>query len=138
MKLENGSRVMCDATSSAAIRGGSFNFLLLDEYAFLPSHIAEEFYASTYPTISAGTTTKLVIVSTPNGLNHFHKLWIDANRVDGHKQKNKFIPVEVIIYIRATKKLQIKFLICVIKLICCKIYNGRSFYTLYCNHFCLH
>ena len=95
MKLENGSRVICDATSSAAIRGGSFNFLLLDEYAFLPSHIAEEFYASTYPTISAGTTTKLVIVSTPNGLNHFHKLWIDANRVEGHKQKNKFIPVEV-------------------------------------------
>jgi len=95
MKLENGSRVVCDATSSAAIRGGSFNFLLLDEYAFLPSHIAEEFYASTYPTISAGTTTKLVIVSTPNGLNHFHKLWIDANRVEGHKQKNKFIPIEV-------------------------------------------
>jgi hypothetical protein len=95
LKLENGSRVICDATSSAAIRGGSFNFLLLDEYAFLPSHVAEEFYASTYPTISAGTTTKLVIVSTPNGMNHFHKLWVDANRAEGHKLKNKFIPVEV-------------------------------------------
>jgi hypothetical protein len=94
-KLENGSRVVCDATSSSAIRGGSYNFLLLDEYAFLPSHIAEEFYSSTYPTISAGTTTKLVIVSTPNGLNHFHKLWIDANRIEGHKQKNKFVPIEV-------------------------------------------
>jgi len=95
LKLENGSRVVCDATSSGAIRGGSFNFLLLDEYAFLPSHVAEEFYASTYPTISAGTTTKLVIVSTPNGMNHFHKLWVDANRAEGHKLKNKFIPVEV-------------------------------------------
>jgi len=95
LKLENGSRVICDATSSAAIRGGSFNFLLLDEYAFLPSHVAEEFYASTYPTISAGTTTKLVIVSTPNGMNHFHKLWVDANRPDGHKLKNKFIPIDV-------------------------------------------
>jgi hypothetical protein len=95
LKLENGSRVVCDATSSGAIRGGSFNFLLLDEYAFLPSHVAEEFYASTYPTISAGTTTKLVIVSTPNGMNHFHKLWVDANRADGHKLKNKFIPIEV-------------------------------------------
>jgi hypothetical protein len=95
LKLENGSRVICDATSSSAIRGGSFNFLLLDEYAFLPSHVAEEFYSSTYPTISAGTTTKLVIVSTPNGMNHFHKLWVDANRAEGHKLKNKFIPIEV-------------------------------------------
>jgi hypothetical protein len=94
-KLENGSRVMCDATSSTAIRGGSYNLLLLDEYAFLPSHVAEEFYTATYPTISAGTTTKLIIVSTPNGLNHFHKLWVDANRVKGHKLKNKFVPVEV-------------------------------------------
>jgi hypothetical protein len=94
-KLENGSRVMCDATSSTAIRGGSYNLLLLDEYAFLASHLAEEFYTSTYPTISAGTTTKLIIVSTPNGMNHFHKLWVDAKRPDGHKLKNKFIPVEV-------------------------------------------
>lgn len=94
-KLENGSRVICDATSSSAIRGGSFNLLLLDEYAFLPSHVAEEFYSSTYPTISAGTTTKLIIVSTPNGMNHFHKLWVDANRPEGHKLKNKFVPVEV-------------------------------------------
>jgi hypothetical protein len=94
-KLENGSRVMCDATSSTAIRGGSYNLLLLDEYAFLPSHVAEEFYTATYPTISAGTTTKLIIVSTPNGMNHFHKLWVDSNRQLGHKLKNKFIPVEV-------------------------------------------
>jgi hypothetical protein len=94
-KLENGSRVMCDATSSTAIRGGSYNLLLLDEYAFLPSHVAEEFYTSTYPTISAGTTTKLIIVSTPNGMNHFHKLWVDANRSSDHKLKNKFVPVEV-------------------------------------------
>lgn len=94
-KLENGSRVMCDATSSTAIRGGSYNLLLLDEYAFLPGHVAEEFYTSTYPTISAGTTTKLIIVSTPNGMNHFHKLWVDANRLEGHKNKNKFVPVEV-------------------------------------------
>lgn len=94
-KLENGSRVMCDATSSTAIRGGSYNLLLLDEYAFLPSHVAEEFYTSTYPTISAGTTTKLIIVSTPNGMNHFHKLWVDANRQEGHKLKNKFVPIEV-------------------------------------------
>lgn len=94
-KLENGSRVVCDATSSSAIRGGSYNLLLLDEYAFLPSHIAEEFYSSTYPTISAGLTTKLIIVSTPNGMNHFHKLWVDANRPDGHKLKNKFVPIDV-------------------------------------------
>ena len=94
-KLENGSKVVCDATSSSAIRGGSYNLLLLDEYAFLPSHIAEDFYSSTYPTISAGLTTKLIIVSTPNGMNHFHKLWVDANRPEGHKLKNKFVPIDV-------------------------------------------
>jgi hypothetical protein len=95
LSLENGSSVMCAATSASAIRGGSYNFLLLDEFAYLPQNIAEEFYASTYPTISAGTTSKIIIVSTPHGLNHFHNTWINASRPEGHPLKNKFVPVEI-------------------------------------------
>lgn len=95
LRLENGSSVMCAATSASAIRGGSFNFILLDEFAFLPQNIAEEFYASTYPTISAGTSSKIVIVSTPHGLNHFYNIWVNANRPADHPLKNKFVPVEV-------------------------------------------
>lgn len=95
LRLENGSSVMCAATSASAIRGGSFNLLLLDEFAFLPQNIAEEFYASTYPTISAGTSSKIIIVSTPHGLNHFYNIWVNANRPSDHPLKNKFVPVEV-------------------------------------------
>lgn len=94
-RLENGSSVMCAATSASAIRGGSYNFLLLDEFAFLPQNIAEEFYASTYPTISSGTSSKIVIVSTPHGLNHYYNIWVNANRPKDHPLKNKFVPIEV-------------------------------------------
>lgn len=76
--LENGSKIVCSSTSSSAVRGSSYNFLLLDEFAFVPDQIAEDFFASVYPTITAGQTTKTVIVSTPNGLNLFYKLWQNA------------------------------------------------------------
>lgn len=78
--LENGSKVMCSSTSSSAVRGSSYNFLLLDEFAFVPDEIAEDFFASVYPTITAGQTTKTVIVSTPNGLNLYYKLWQNAKQ----------------------------------------------------------
>jgi len=76
--LENGSKIVCSSTSSSAVRGSSYNFLLLDEFAFVPDQIAEDFFASVYPTITAGQTTKTVIVSTPNGLNLYYKLWQNA------------------------------------------------------------
>lgn len=76
--LANGSRVFAAATSSSAVRGGSYNVLLLDEFAFVAENIANEFYASTFPTISSGKTTKIIMVSTPNGFNLFHKFWTDA------------------------------------------------------------
>jgi hypothetical protein len=78
--LENGSRVSCAATSASAIRGSSVNFLLLDEFAFLRPSLAEEFIASVFPTISSSETSKLVIVSTPNGLNHYYQLWTEAEQ----------------------------------------------------------
>jgi len=78
VELSNGSRVFAAATSSSAVRGGSYNMLLLDEFAFVPENIANEFYASTFPTITSGRETKIIMVSTPNGMNLFHKFWIDA------------------------------------------------------------
>lgn len=88
--LENGSRIIASATSSSAIRGGSFNLILLDEFAFVPPGIAEEFFSSAYPTISSGTQTKVVIISTPKGLNMYYKLWTEAQ-----EERNEFVPVEV-------------------------------------------
>jgi hypothetical protein len=76
--LENGSRVVASSTSSSAVRGGSYNMIFLDEFAFVPTNVAEDFFSSVYPTISSGKTTKVIIVSTPNGMNLFYKLWVDA------------------------------------------------------------
>jgi hypothetical protein len=90
IELENGSKIIASSTSSSAIRGGSYNMILLDEFAFVPPNIADEFMASVYPTISSGTSTKIVVVSTPNGLNHFYKMWEDAKA-----KRNNYIPVNV-------------------------------------------
>ena len=66
------------STSASAVRGMSFNIIFLDEFAFVPNHIAESFFASVYPTITSGKSTKVIIISTPQGMNHFYKLWTDA------------------------------------------------------------
>ena len=76
--LANGSRVLADSTSGSSVRGFSFNLIFLDEFAFVPNNIAEDFFNSTYPTISSGKTSKVVIVSTPNGMNLFYKMWQKA------------------------------------------------------------
>lgn len=93
--LENGSRVMASATSASAVRGGSYNVIFLDEFAHVPSNVADEFFSSVYPTITSGQTTKVIIVSTPNGLNMFYNLWQGANRKRGEEGKNEYVPVEV-------------------------------------------
>ena len=90
LELENGSKVIAASTSSSAVRGNSFNIIFLDEFAFIPNHIAEQFFSSVYPTISSGKTTKVIIISTPNGMNMFYKLWHDAER-----GKNDYKPLEV-------------------------------------------
>lgn len=82
IELENNCRVMATSTASSAIRGFSISLLYLDEFAFVPSNIAEEFFTSVYPTISSGTSSKILISSTPNGMNHFYKMWTEA--VEGH------------------------------------------------------
>lgn len=78
IELENGSKVFAYATSAAGVRGGSFNLIMLDEFAFVQHNMALDFFQSTYPVISSGKTTKVIIVSTPNGLNLFYKMWVDA------------------------------------------------------------
>ena len=90
LDLENGSRIVASSTSSSAVRGGSYNMIFLDEFAFVPHNVAEDFFSSVYPTISSGQKTKVVIVSTPNGMNLFYKLWSDAE-----SGKNSYNPIEV-------------------------------------------
>ena len=90
LELENGSKILAAATSSSAIRGGSFNIIFLDEFAFIPANISEQFFSSVYPTISSGKKSKVMIVSTPHGMNMFYKLWNDAQ----HK-RNDYVPIEV-------------------------------------------
>jgi hypothetical protein len=90
IELENQSKVIAAATSSDAIRGGSYNLVFLDEFAFIGDSIAEAFFSSVYPTISSGKTTKIIIVSTPKGMNHFYKIY--TNAVNG---LNNYIPIEV-------------------------------------------
>jgi len=75
-ELENNSRVIATATSADNIRGFSINLLFIDEAAFIDNW--DEFFTSVYPTISSGSTTQVILVSTPNGLNHFYATWQNA------------------------------------------------------------
>jgi hypothetical protein len=78
IELENNCRVLASSTASSAIRGYSISLLYLDEFAFVPSNIADEFFTSVYPTISSGTQSKILISSTPNGMNHYYRMWTEA------------------------------------------------------------
>ena len=90
LELENGSKILAASTSASAVRGMSFNILFLDEFAFVPNHIADSFFASVYPTITSGQSTKVIMVSTPHGMNHFYRYWHDAER-----GKNQYVPTDV-------------------------------------------
>ena len=90
LELENGSKILAASTSASAVRGMSFNVIFLDEFAFIPTHIADQFFSSVYPTISSGKSTKVIIISTPHGMNMFYKLWHDAER-----GKNEYTTTEV-------------------------------------------
>ena len=90
VELENGSKILAASTSASAVRGGSYNIIFLDEFAFIPNHIADQFFASVYPTISSGQNTKVIMVSTPHGMNHFYRYWHDAER-----KRNEYVPTEV-------------------------------------------
>jgi hypothetical protein len=79
VQYDNGTRIIISATSPDAFRGESINCLVCDEFAFVPGNQAEEFWAANYPTISASTKSKIIIISTPNGLfNLFHKIYSES------------------------------------------------------------
>jgi len=88
--LENGSRVIATSSSGSAARGMSFSLIFLDEFAFVPPHDAEDFFRSVYPTISSGSDTKMIVVSTPKGMNHFYKMWMEAQ-----EGRSAFKPIEI-------------------------------------------
>lgn len=90
IKLENGCSILASSTSSSAIRGRSISLLIIDEFAFIPGNIFEAFFSSIYPTISSGKHSKVIFVSTPNGMNHFYRFWSEA--LTG---ENKFKPIRV-------------------------------------------
>lgn len=90
IELENGSKILASATSSSAIRGGSFNLIYLDEFAFVPKNLQDDFFASVYPTISSGNTSKVLITSTPNGLDMFYKIWVDSEN-----KRNDYARIDV-------------------------------------------
>ena len=90
LELENGSKILASSTSASAVRGGSYNIIFLDEFAYVPNNIAAQFLSSVYPTISSGKESKVMMVSTPNGMNMFYKIWNDAENGN-----NTYVPIEV-------------------------------------------
>jgi hypothetical protein len=90
IELENGSVIIANSTSSSAARSGAYNIVFLDEFAFVPSNIAYDFITSVYPVITSGTKTKILMVSTPNGMNLFYKMWQDAQA-----KRSNYVPFEI-------------------------------------------
>jgi hypothetical protein len=90
IELENGSKIKAAATSSSSVRGGSYNVIFLDEFAHIDNKLALEFFNSVYPTISSGKKTKVVVVSTPLGMNHFFQMWENATKAKELRKKKQF------------------------------------------------
>ena len=96
MKLANGSSIGISTTSSDAGRGESVNVLILDELAFIPNNLVEEFWKSVYPIISSSTKSKIFVASTPNGSgNLFHTLYTEAEKGANNWKSEKILWHEV-------------------------------------------
>ena len=96
--FENGCRIKSSARSKTPAIGFTIDFLYLDEFAHIPSNIIEPYYTAAFPTVSAIENSKIVITSTPNGMNLFYRLLTDAERPDGDPQKNNFRAMRVYWY----------------------------------------
>jgi hypothetical protein len=90
IELENHSYIEASATSASGTRSDSINTLVIDECAWIPKNIWDEFYSSIYPTVSSSKKSKIIMVSTPRGMNHFFKFWTDAE-----KKRNVFAYLEI-------------------------------------------
>jgi hypothetical protein len=95
LTFENGCRIKTSARSKTPAIGFTIDVLYLDEFAHIPSNIIEPYYTAAYPTVSAVQNSKIIITSTPNGMNLFHKLLTDAERPEGDPLKNNYKPMRV-------------------------------------------
>jgi hypothetical protein len=98
LTFENGCRIKTSARTKTPAIGFTIDVLYLDEFAHIPSNIIEPYYTAAFPTVSAVNNSKIIITSTPNGMNLFHKLLTDAERPDGDPQKNNYKPMRVYWY----------------------------------------
>ena len=95
LTFENGCRIKTSARSKTPAIGFTIDVLYLDEFAHIPSNIIEPYYTAAYPTTAAVQNSKIIITSTPNGMNLFHKLLTDAERPEGDPLKNNYKPMRV-------------------------------------------
>jgi hypothetical protein len=95
LTFENGCRIKTSARSKTPAIGFTIDVLYLDEFAHIPSNIIEPYYTAAYPTVSAVQNSKIIITSTPNGMNLFHKLLTDAERPEGDPLKNNYKAMRV-------------------------------------------
>jgi hypothetical protein len=98
LTFDNGCRIKTSARTKTPAIGFTIDLLYLDEFAHIPSNIIEPYYIAAFPTVSAVQNSKIIITSTPNGMNLFHKLLTDAERPDGDSQKNNYKPMRVYWY----------------------------------------
>ena len=98
LTFENGCRIKTSARTKTPAIGFTIDVLYLDEFAHIPSNIIEPYYTAAFPTTAAVQNSKIIITSTPNGMNLFHKLLTDAERPDGDPQRNNYKPMRVYWY----------------------------------------
>jgi len=95
LTFENGCRIKTSARTKTPAIGFTIDVLYLDEFAHIPSNIIEPYYTAAFPTTAAVQNSKIIITSTPNGMNLFHKLLTDAERPEGDPQKNNYKAMRV-------------------------------------------
>ena len=98
LTFENGCRIKTSARTKTPAIGFTIDVLYLDEFAHIPSNIIEPYYTAAFPTVSAVQNSKIIITSTPNGMNLFHRLLLDAERPDGDPLKNNYKAMRVYWY----------------------------------------
>jgi hypothetical protein len=98
LTFDNGCRIKTSARTKTPAIGFTIDVLYLDEFAHIPSNIIEPYYTAVFPTVSAIKNSKIIITSTPNGMNLFHKLLTNAERPAGDPQRNNYTPMRVYWY----------------------------------------
>lgn len=98
LTFENGCRIKTSARTKTPAIGFTIDVLYLDEFAHIPSNIIEPYYTAAFPTTAAVQNSKIIITSTPNGMNLFHKLLTDAERPEGDPLKNNYKAMRVYWY----------------------------------------